>query len=148
MDGGELVYFASQLLVGLLIESPIFAIDSNDPCDDFNKIHLLCGEVSRLERLDADDSYQPFYGAEENDRNGEQPPVLLSTGTRFNSKIRISESILYEQRTTFVGYPATIPLIEVKHVVYAAQWTRSICSPQRKGSLQFVIIEDRTIISP
>ncbi len=48
MDSSKFMHLAPQLLVGLLVEPPIFGIDGNDPGNHLNKIHLLISEIMRL----------------------------------------------------------------------------------------------------
>src|SRR5215471_12890548 len=69
VNGSQFMHFASKLFIGLLIESPIFAINGNNTSDDLNKILLPRGEVSRYKRLDADYTDQTFNCTEENNRH-------------------------------------------------------------------------------
>src|SRR5438270_313620 len=112
------MHFASQLLVGLLVEPSVFDIDGDHAGDDLYEVHLFSGKVARLAGLHIDDADQALDGAEEDDGQSHQPDILLPVAARLRREPTVAERVAHENWRAFVRYPAAVALSQAQRIIH------------------------------
>src|SRR5579875_3643007 len=70
VNGRQFMNFATQLLISLLVEASILAVNRDNARYYLQEVDLLAGEIARLRRLHTDDTDQTFDVAEKDNRQG------------------------------------------------------------------------------
>src|SRR5712692_1553065 len=95
MHGGEFVNLAPQLFIGLLVQPPIFDVDSHYSGHDLYKVSLLAAKFARVDCLHTDDADQPLRVAKEDDGYGHQPMIFAAIGANLCREMGVGQGVAY-----------------------------------------------------
>src|SRR5712692_874029 len=95
MHGGEFVNLAPQLFVGLLIQAPIFDVDSHYSGHDLYKVSLLAAKFAQVDCLHADNADQSLSVAKEDDGYCHQSMIFGAIGANLRREMGVGQGIAY-----------------------------------------------------